>query len=83
MGTIIEDIVDRLRSMDEEKQRRVLEFTAGLSRPVGEPGWLAVERTKSIRLRKEDVDEIARIIEEDFEQVDLDEWNKDLFSDRY
>jgi hypothetical protein len=52
-----------------------LDFVRQLNRPKGELGKDFLERTAGIQFPKEDLEEIARIIEEDEERIDWDDWN--------
>lgn len=72
---IKQQILDELRRLDADKQRRVLDFARELSeadRPRGVP---AKELSRFAGLiPKEDLEEMKRAIEEDCERIDYDEW---------
>jgi len=70
--------VDRLNA---EQQQQVLEFTTGLTRPRGTPGPTLLERMKHIHIEPADLAVMEKAIEEEFEKVDSQEWDKPIFPD--
>jgi hypothetical protein len=76
-----EAILEQLDRLDADKQRQVLEFARGLARPKGEPGWQLVQHAREIQFPHEDLEEMRLAIEEECERIDLDEWDKPIFTD--
>ncbi|MBI5668854.1 MAG: hypothetical protein HZC41_12680 [Chloroflexi bacterium] len=69
-------ILDELRRLDADQQRRVLDFARELSeadRPRGVPAE-RVFRAAAGLFSKEEVDEMMKAIEEECERIDYDEW---------
>ena len=75
MAAIEQELIEQIRRLDTEQKKRVLEFVRQLDRPKGELGTDFIARTRAIKFPKEDLEEIARIIEEDEERIDWDDWN--------
>lgn len=72
----IEEIVELVRHWDDERQREALELLQSMSRLKGTPGREFIERTADIKIPAEDLDEMARVIEEECERIDYDdEWD--------
>jgi hypothetical protein len=73
-----EQIIAELDNLSPEQQRQMLEYARGLGQqstlPPGIPGEVLITRAKEINFAPEDLEEIARIIEEDCERIDWDEW---------
>lgn len=70
-------VLENLDALDRKGKLRVLDFTRELaarepSRNVGETGGALLAFAGSIP--KEDLDEIEKIIEEEFEKVDEEGW---------
>jgi hypothetical protein len=78
MAAIEQEIIEQIRRLNPEQQKQVLNFVRELSYEKGETGREFIERTKGINFPKEDLEEIARIIEEDEERIDWDDWNNPL-----
>ncbi len=70
-----QELIEQVRRLDEEQQRRVLEFAQRLKRRKGTPGRLFLELTRDIKFHPDDLDVIERAIEEDCERIDLDDWD--------
>ncbi|MBE2270038.1 MAG: hypothetical protein IAE80_17505 [Anaerolinea sp.] len=68
----LERIMDVVKQLDAEKQKRVLEFVTEIERSKGEPGWLFLERTAHVHIDPEDLRLMQQAIEEDCEQIDDD-----------
>ncbi len=77
MAAIEEEIIERLSKLDEEKQKRVLEFVRSLSKPEGIPGEALVTLARELNFGPDDLTEMARAIEEGCEQID--QWDKPIF----
>jgi len=75
MATIEQELIEQIHRLDEEQQKRVLDFVHELKRPTGEPGKDFLKRTSNIHIPKEDLQEMLRYIEEDEERIDWDDWN--------
>ena len=73
--TVAQRIADEIDDLSEEELRRVLEFTQSLHRPKGVSGKEFLERTKDIRISSADLELMRQAIEEEFEKVDLNEWD--------
>jgi hypothetical protein len=69
-----QEILEQLAELTPEQQRQVLAFARSLARPtwVGTPGYALLPLAGTIPI--EDLEEMARAIEEGCEQIDLDEW---------
>jgi mRNA-degrading endonuclease RelE of RelBE toxin-antitoxin system len=65
-----QEILEQLDSLSTEQQRQVLEFVREVQRPSGEPGPSLVQHAREIRFPHEDLEEMKRVIEEEFERVD-------------
>lgn len=69
-------VLDNLDALDRRGKLRVLEFTHELTRSeppkVGATGGALLAFAGSIP--KEDLDEMEKVIEEEFEKVDPNEW---------
>ncbi len=75
MTTIEQELLYQLQVLNPEQQQEVLDFAYQLIHPKGELVSDFLARTSQIHFPKEDLEEMARFIEEEFEQVDWDEWN--------
>ncbi len=73
-ASLIDEIVNQLKVLPDESQRRVLEFTCNLavSTPQGTPGWKLLEFAGSIS--PEDLQAMTDAIEQGCEQIDWNEW---------
>ena len=72
--SVEKDLLDELHRLEEDQQRRVLEFARTLanSKIVGAPGKSLLRFAGTIN--QDDLNEIARAIAEDCESVDSREW---------
>lgn len=70
-----QEILDQIRALDAEEQRRVLEFARSLRHPKGISGKEFLERTKGTRANLADLELMEQAIEEEFEGVDPDAWD--------
>lgn len=70
-----QEILDQIRALDEEGQRRVLEFARSLRHPKGISGKEFLRRTQGMNADPADLDFMEKAIEEEFERVDLDAWD--------
>jgi hypothetical protein len=75
VAAIEQELLEQIQKLNLDQKKRVLDFVHELSRPKGELGTDFIARTQSIKFPKEDLEEIARIIEEDEERIDWDDWN--------
>ncbi len=75
MAAIEQELLDQIRKLDQEQQKRVLDFVHKLTALQGEPVKDFLERTRTISVPKEDLAEMARFIEEEFERIDWNDWN--------
>ncbi len=71
---IVEKVIEQLKALPQELQRRVLEFTRALagSTPRGVPGKQLLRFAGSIP--PDDISLISEAIERGCEQVDINEW---------
>jgi hypothetical protein len=53
MAAIEQELLDQIRKLDTEQQRRVLDFVRTLTSPKGEPVKDFLERTRGINFPKE------------------------------
>ncbi len=72
--TVIDEIIEQLKSLPYELQWRVLEFTRALvlSAPRGVPGHRLLRFAGAIP--PDDVQRMREAIEQGCEQVDVNEW---------
>lgn len=63
-------ILEVVENLDAEKQREVLDFARGLKRPQGITGKEAIRIARELNFPKEDLEEMMRAIEEEFERID-------------
>jgi hypothetical protein len=72
--SIVEKVVEQLKSLPQDLQWRVLEFTHALtiSTPRGAPGAHLIRFAGTIPL--DDINIMQQAIEQGCEQVDADEW---------
>jgi hypothetical protein len=71
---IVEEVIERLKGLPPELQRRVLEFTRSLAKssPRGVPGRRLVSFCGSIK--PDDLRLMSQAIEDGCERVDANEW---------
>jgi len=71
---IVEEVIEQLRTLPHELQRRVLEFTRALAQPTprGIPGQQLLRFAGAIPL--DDVRLMSEAVERGCEQVDSNEW---------
>ncbi len=75
MAAIEQELWDRIRRLDAEQQKQVLDFVHRLAQPKGELVKDFLERTDSIRIPTKDLEKIEQFIEEEFERIDWDDWD--------
>jgi hypothetical protein len=68
--TLEQEILEVIRRMTPEQQRRSLEYLRDLEQPKGEPGWQIIEHAREIAFPVEDLREMAEAIEEWCERID-------------
>jgi hypothetical protein len=62
--TYEQEILDHVRKLSADKQRRVLEFVKGLEKLPGIPGWLAIQYADEIDFPLEDLAEIKEALKD-------------------
>lgn len=72
---LTDQILDQLKKLTPDQQAQVLDFTAGLIRPRGEPGINIIRHAHELEFPLEDLGEIQRAIEEDCETINPDDWD--------
>ncbi|MCC7209686.1 MAG: hypothetical protein IT323_20415 [Anaerolineae bacterium] len=72
-------IIQRLAGLNETQQQQVLAYVEGLSRLAGIPGEELLAWAEEHPMAPEDLAAMERIIEEDCERIDPDEWGKPSF----
>jgi hypothetical protein len=72
---VVEQIVDVLNDLDLFQKQLVLGYALSIRPVIGEPIEEFIKRAAAINFPKEDLAEIARIIEEDFGKIDWDDWH--------
>jgi hypothetical protein len=72
MADVSPELIEELRTLSEDQQREVLAFTRALKRPRGVPARSLLRFAGSIPA--DDLEKMARAIEEGCERVDPDEW---------
>jgi hypothetical protein len=75
MAAIENELWEQIRKLDKEQQRQVFDFVRRLARPKGEPVEGFLQRTAVIHIPEQDLEEMGRFIEEEFERIDWDDWN--------
>ncbi len=75
MLAIEKELQEEIQKLDTAQKKQVLDFVRGLTRPKGELVKDFFERTSHIHFPKEDLEEIARFVEEYEERIDWDDWN--------
>lgn len=80
MAAIEQEIIERVRKLDTEKQQRVLEFVRSLVLPQGISGEDLVARAHKINFDPVDLEEMKRAIEEGCERIEPEEDVSDLFA---
>lgn len=73
MTVVEQEILTTLETLDDEDQKRVLDYARSLSHRLGTPFSELRQVAAEIAFPKEDLAEIARFIEEEFRQVRGDE----------
>lgn len=59
-----DEIIERVRKLDAENQRKVLEYVRSLPTPKGTPGKVFLERTRDIHIDPDDLKLMEQAIEE-------------------
>lgn len=72
MASVERELIERLHQLDDEQQAQVLEFARSLGRPRGVPAESLLRFAGSIPL--DDLEKMSRVIEEDCERINPDEW---------
>ncbi|MCC7205847.1 MAG: hypothetical protein IT323_00980 [Anaerolineae bacterium] len=72
---IEQKILEQVRKLDPAQQQQVLDFAQRLAQPKGEAFGEIFQHARDIAFPKEDLDEIKRLIEEDEERIDWDDWD--------
>lgn len=75
MTAMKNELWEQIRKLDKEQQRQVFDFVRRLARPKGEPVEGFLQRTAGIHIPDQDLEEMSRFIEEEFERIDWDDWN--------
>jgi hypothetical protein len=65
-----DEILDEVSRLSPEKQKRVLDFARGLTRPKGISGKEAIRIAREINISSEDLAEMEQAIEEWCERID-------------
>lgn len=66
-----QEILDYLNKLSEKQQREVLEYVRKMViRPPGTPGKLAIQYAREINFDSDDLNEMERAIQEEFQRVD-------------
>ena len=73
-----QEIIDRIQSLNETQQMRVLDFVEQLQRPQSISGAEFLDRTKNIRIDAQSAKEMIEAVEEGCEKIDKDEWDFSL-----
>jgi hypothetical protein len=68
--TYEQELLDHVRKLSADKQRRVLEFVKDLVKPQGTPGKLAVQYAREIHISSEDLAAMEKAIEEACEVIE-------------
>lgn len=71
----VEEIVELVRHWDDQRQRDALKLLRSMAPVSGIAGHEFIEQTADIHIPASDLAEIARVIEEECERIDYDEWD--------
>jgi hypothetical protein len=66
----LDEIVEQIKQLNEDNQRKVLEYARSLSRPKGISGKAFLEHTRDIRISSDDLKLMTDAIEEAFEVIE-------------
>jgi hypothetical protein len=71
---IVQEVIEELKTLPQESQRRVLEFTRALARPLprGTPGGQLLRFAGAIS--SEDLKLMSQAIEQGCQRVETDDW---------
>ena len=72
---IADQIMNQLQKLTPDQQAQVLDFTANLLRPRGEPGIEINQHAHELNFPLDDLAEIQRAIDEDCETINPDDWD--------
>ena len=72
---IADQIMNQLQKLTPDQQAQVLDFTANLLRPRGEPGIEIIQHAHELNFPLDDLAEIQRAIDEDCETINPDDWD--------
>lgn len=73
--TIEQEMIEQFRKLSDEKQKGLLSLVKTMNRPKGTPGKEFIEMTRSLSISHEDLETMRRVIEEDLERIELDDWD--------
>jgi hypothetical protein len=79
--SVRDQIISQIDRLTPEQQQQALNYVSSLTLPRGETGKHLIESLKHIHFDPEDLEEMRKAIEEEFETVDLDDWDKPIFPD--
>lgn len=82
MTAIRRDLMDVLQQLDAQAQQRVLEFARSIQEPAGEAVADLIQHMRDIAFPPADLQEIADLIEAEFEQIRGDELDVPVLSRR-
>ncbi|MBL8153874.1 MAG: hypothetical protein JNM70_06785 [Anaerolineae bacterium] len=82
MTAIRRDLMDVLQQLDAQAQQRVLEFARSIQEPTGEPVADLIQHMQEIAFPPADLQEIADLIEAEFEQIRGDELDVPVLNPR-
>lgn len=80
MNSVLDDLIHTVSSLDEDKQRKVLEYAHTLETPKGIPFSELIARAEALDVDPKLLDEMEQAIEESCEQIDNADVNFDLFA---
>lgn len=75
MVVLEQELLEQFKKLDTVQQQQVLDFVHQLSQPKGEPFRDMFQHAREIAFPKEDLAEIKRLVAEDEEGIDWDDWN--------
>jgi hypothetical protein len=64
------ELLEVVQGLTDDQKQTVLQYARTIKQPVGEPGWLFVERTRHIHIPAEDLEAMQKAIDEAFGQIE-------------
>ncbi len=75
MVAIEQELLEQFKKLDTDQKKQVLAFVHRLIEPRGELVRDIVQHASELDFPREDLEEMKRFIEQEFERIDWDDWN--------